>query len=1230
MTGNIVGEPIIDEINKQIDYRQQVHGAGYLPNSQNPQRTPAVQNYLNNRNSWIKMASGISLSNLKADDTTGTSATDKLTSLSSDGSNYLSEKDIEAMMGVGLAENLVLFNGTQKFNTTEIVDDNGNVTTPKNSYSKRSGVANSYGFLENLSKMYGGLGGSQRGLQPVPGIIDMSVECLNRGSIRKATVKLKAYNKFQFGLIELLYLRLGYSVMLEWGWDKYIDEITPGKDALTPPTVTIKDMESTIIENQWFDGNDYSQSEMIDFILKAEEFYKGNYGGFFGTVSNFSWVLNKDNTYDITLNLITVGSVIESLDIKIPAISLDTNTIKATQKLLNDALGLGLETPKAIEESDNMILSNVGSDKLSQWVSNTILNFEDLILGSLDYVSGEELTRIKQWQTDVPKQSRFFVRFATLLSFIGDKLICDVINSKDVKDKEVIIELDTEEVKCNYEVNLVPLNANKVIFSVVMEEEVIKRINSGATTTTPIDDLNRNLSDFAIKQDGVIYGQLLNCYLNLTFIQQAFVGAQNNKEEVSLFKFLQNLCDGINESTGNCTNLEVVLKKDKTITFIDQNQIKGGDKLIPKPKSNTPLNIYGYETNGSSTFVKDFKFQTKITPNLMNMVTIGATSTNEKDINSIPFQEWNKGLVNRFGQSQQYEEDDALTKSDLEDEEMEIFKKTFAADILADGINPRYYSGNFFQNNKPKGYYYTYNNITIIPIWVPGVGSLISDRLDDSTNKALLSEGWRKYKLEKKKKAKTQKGKTNIIKSSKEADNNYMVYLIRAFGGDSGYTETVAEVKEANTPRQTTIYTNKPIIESRTNALYFKWGNDDFIQQGKNAFKKYLSNKNKKEAEALTPIISGTGFIPLELSITMDGLSGIKIYNRLNINTKFLPSSYPKSLKFIVKGVDHKVSNNVWDTNISTISVPVSITPPKTITGVNQTTKKKSGGIISRAIALAKATFNNLTSDQKVTMVKGLSLEQDPPATTNGLIYWPEETDKTQIVLHHTADNAPIENTINFWRRGKKHISTHFIINRDGDYDQLFPLKYWGNHLGKVPKGKNPAGQKRTITIELEGQGYLKYVNDTGKRQDGTFPDTAQFQQVSPDRTETFTYKKLKQGINEPAVATPVKMNSDGSLSPVPAYRGYQYYQAYTKPQLDTLRKVLKQIQAEYPNIPIGSTPRGSGTTFSEQFPKKDVDVSKNQSFTPVTGIYTHNSYRLDKSDVFPQKELIELLQEFN
>ena len=58
--GNIIGDPIHNQILKQVKNRQKMSGAGY--NSESIKRDPQVLNYLNNRNSWIKMASGVSIS----------------------------------------------------------------------------------------------------------------------------------------------------------------------------------------------------------------------------------------------------------------------------------------------------------------------------------------------------------------------------------------------------------------------------------------------------------------------------------------------------------------------------------------------------------------------------------------------------------------------------------------------------------------------------------------------------------------------------------------------------------------------------------------------------------------------------------------------------------------------------------------------------------------------------------------------------------------------------------------------------------------------------------------------------------------------------------------------------------------------------------------------------------------------------------------------------------------
>jgi hypothetical protein len=53
----------------------------------------------------------------------------------------------------------------------------------------------------------------------------------------------------------------------------------------------------------------------------------------------------------------------------------------------------------------------------------------------------------------------------------------------------------------------------------------------------------------------------------------------------------------------------------------------------------------------------------------------------------------------------------------------------------------------------------------------------------------------------------------------------------------------------------------------------------------------------------------------------MDGLSGIKIYNEINAVTRFLPSNYPDNLRFIIKGVNHKLQNQDWETNIETVVI---------------------------------------------------------------------------------------------------------------------------------------------------------------------------------------------------------------------------------------------------------------------------------------------------------------------
>ena len=930
--GNLLGQNIDPQIDEQIKYRQLIHGAGNPEN--NVKRGNKVLNYLNNRNAWIKLASGVSIN---------TEGLQKLRDLGKvQGSNYITEPEIQNLKGSGLAENLVLFNTTQRFDKAS------------KSYVSRSGVRNDNTLINSIDKMYGGLGGNEQGLKPIPGITDISVDCLNRGSIKKATVNIKAYNKFQFGLIELLYLRLGFMVILEYGWDKYVSKIESIKDNnLSDDKVTIDNVGNTVVENDWFSSQSIAQETIYNKIKEYKNKYKGNYEGFFGIVSNFTWKLNKDNTYDITLNLTTIGSVIESLTMNVPTTSLTPTILEELKGDLTKKLDI-----KTTEESqtENTILNNAGSDLLNQFIATTILDFpfKDRDYCYLPNLAGSTGNGVPQNRKKIPKESSYYISFAKLLEKIEIISIPNVKNGNTTS--EPLLSFDTNSVfnKCAYEVNLIPLAPSKVIFAPILEEIYLKKTTQGV-----IENFNKQLKPFAIEQNKVFYGQIMNCYFNLNFLSNALSSNLDDKKRLSVFKFLQTLCDAINESTGFVTNIEPAIKDNRVIYFLEQNPIKGFDAIHPLVPQ-TPFIVYGYN-QGSSTFVKDFSFQTKITPDLASMIVLSDSNgdSTTKDINTIPFDNWNIGLTNRF--SEKFEDNpnglnELTTTESGSDNPISIEDK----DII-DSFKKQVKDGSADYNNY-QGYSFTYNGVKVPHFGYGKEGIDISrggNRQKEAEQQALQALAVTAYKKQFKKTS-AQKTKNTarlaeitgdpsvtIVAKAASAGDNYSSYLTNAFGGatwefgvgkfitskERSFTTNTrvdGERKKVTTviPAKTT-YTGKPITVQAYNAKWwFLDSNPDFTKQGQNAFRLYLDKINKLDYKD-KGILSAEGFIPMELSLTIDGLGGIDIYNKITIDTRILPANYPRALKFIARGVNHKVSNNNWETQIKTIST----TPTDKISG---------------------------------------------------------------------------------------------------------------------------------------------------------------------------------------------------------------------------------------------------------------------------------------------------------
>jgi hypothetical protein len=67
---------------------------------------------------------------------------------------------------------------------------------------------------------------------------------------------------------------------------------------------------------------------------------------------------------------------------------------------------------------------------------------------------------------------------------------------------------------------------------------------------------------------------------------------------------------------------------------------------------------------------------------------------------------------------------------------------------------------------------------------------------------------------------------------------------------------------------------------------------------------------------------ANSGFLPFDLSLKMDGLSGMKVYQKFTIDTDFLPTNYPGALEFLIKGITHNIAGNEWTTSIESMAIP--------------------------------------------------------------------------------------------------------------------------------------------------------------------------------------------------------------------------------------------------------------------------------------------------------------------
>lgn len=202
-----------------------------------------------------------------------------------------------------------------------------------------------------------------------------------------------------------------------------------------------------------------------------------------------------------------------------------------------------------------------------------------------------------------------------------------------------------------------------------------------------------------------------------------------------------------------------------------------------------------------------------------------------------------------------------------------------------------------------------------------------------------------------------------------------------------------------------------------------------------------------------------------------------------------------------------------------------------------------------------------------------------------------EITKKNQIVLHHTAGNSSGVAVRNAWENDKRgRIATCVIISgkgakdtKDGEIIQCFSSRHWAYHLGVKQEVFKAHGleyqnlDKHSIGVEICNWGWLK------KDEEGNFKTYVNTIVAPEDVIE----------LDKP-------------------FKGHKYWHNYTDAQIESVKNLLLYWRDIY------------GINL-----KADFDQLFNvntKALSGTNGLYTHNSYRKDKSDIYPHPKLLEML----